>query len=224
MNLKRLIFVLLAGFLAGCATTEYKPLPEPPTKVEVKKPEGIYHKVQKGQTLWRIAQAYNVAVEDIIAANNIPNAAAVEVGQLLLIPGAKQTKDMTVEHPTDVNKDEFSWPLRGKIISFYNDRHGEGINRGVDIEANDGDVVKASRDGQVVLADYMSGYNRTVMVDHGDGFTSVYAQNRRILVKLGDHVYKGDPLSEVGLVTNKCFLHFEIRRGKEATNPLYYLP
>jgi len=62
------------------------------------------------------------------------------------------------------------------------------------------------------------------MIDHGDGFISVYALNHKLLVKLGDHVYKGDPIAQVGSVTGRSFLHFEIRRGKEATNPLYYLP
>ena len=152
------------------------------------------------------------------------NAAAIEVGQLLLIPGAKQAKEMPVEHTADANKDEFAWPIKGKTLSFFNDHRGEGINRGVDIEVNEGDVVKASREGQVVLADYMSGYNQTVMIDHGDGFISVYAQNRKLLVKLGDHVFKADPIAEVGSVTSKSFLHFEIRKGKEATIPLYYLP
>jgi len=212
-------------FMAGCATTEYRALPEAPTpKVEVKKPEGIYHKIQKGQTLWRIAKAYGVAVEDVIQANNIPNAAAIEVGQLLLIPGAKQVKELITDHTPDANKDEFTWPLRGKVLSYFNDRHGEGINKGVDIESNEGDVVKASREGQVVLADYLTGYNQTVMIDHGDGFVSVYAHNRKLLAKLGDHVYKGDPIAETGAMARKSFLHFEIRRGKEATNPLYYLP
>ncbi len=224
IHFKLLIFVLALGFMAGCATTEYKPLPEISKKVEVKKPEGIYHRVQKGQTLWRIAKAYGVAVEDIIAANNIPNAAAIEVGQLLLIPGAKQVKELVIDHTPDANKDEFSWPVKGKILSYFNDRHGEGINKGIDIETNDGEIVRASREGQVVLADYMSGYNQTVMIDHGDGFISVYAQNRKLLVKLGDHVYKGDPIAEAGSVTKRSFLHFEIRRGKAATNPLFYLP
>ncbi len=74
------------------------------------------------------------------------------------------------------------------------------------------------------MADYMAGYGQTVMVDHGDGFISVYAQNRRLLTKAGEHVYKGDPIAEAGGVGKKNFVHFELRKGIEATNPLYYLP
>ena len=210
--------------VSGCATTEYNRLPEVPVSVKkVEKVEGIYHKVQRKQTLWQISKTYNVSVENIIEANKIPNAAAIEVNQLLLIPGAKQVKEISTVPTPDENKDEFAWPVKGKIISYFNDHHGEGINRGVDINANPGDIIKASREGQVVLADHMAGYNQTVMVDHGDGFITVYANNKKLLVKTGDHVLKGDPVAEVGSFTNKSFLHFEIRKGKDATNPLYYL-
>jgi septal ring factor EnvC (AmiA/AmiB activator) len=70
----------------------------------------------------------------------------------------------------------------------------------------------------------MSGYGQTVMIDHKDGFISVYARNARLLVKLGDHVYKGDAIAEVGQIGSRVVEHFEIRHGNQATNPLYYLP
>ena len=221
-------FLLFVLFIAGCATTEYpSSVPGPgPAAVpsEEKKPEGIYHKVVKGQTLFRIAKTYGVEVEDIIKSNNIPNAAEIEVGQLVLIPGAKEVKDIAERAP-DEKRDEFAWPLKGKIIRYFNDhRAGDTVSRGVDIEVNEGDVVKAAREGKVVMADYLTGYDQTIMLDHGDGFVSVYAQNRKILAKTGDHVYKGDPIAEVGRRSGKSYLHFEVRKGSEATNPLYYLP
>ena len=60
--------------------------------------EGVYHKVVRGQTLWQIAQAYGVSIKDIIDSNNIPNGTALEVGQLLFIPGAKEVKDISEPH------------------------------------------------------------------------------------------------------------------------------
>ena len=226
--------MVCAFFIAGCATTEYKPVPNvesTPAEIKhqvntlpVKKSEpAVYHKVAKGQTLFRIAKAYGVAVEDIIKSNNIPNAGAIEVNQLILIPGAQKSQNIT-EHAADDNKEEFAWPIKGKVLSYFNDRHGEASNHGVDIAANEGDAVKASREGQVVLADYVAGYGQTLMLDHGDGFISVYAQNRKLLSKVGDHVYKGDLIAEVGRVGRKSFEHFELRKGDAATNPLYYLP
>lgn len=191
--------------------------------VEAKKKDGVYHKVVKGQTLWRIAKAYGVPVEDIIAGNNIPNAAAIEVDQLILIPGAAAVQEIPVR-TADENKEEFSWPLKGKVLSYFNDRRGEAVSRGIDIEASEGETVKAVREGVVVMSDYMAGYGQTLMLDHGDGFITVYAQNRILLARLGTHVFKGDPVAEVGRVGRKSFLHFELRKGEKAVNPLYYLP
>ena len=98
------------------------------------------------------------------------------------------------------------------------------LSHGIDIQAQAGEDVHAAREGDVVLADYLSGYGQTVMIDHGDGFVSVYARNVRLLVKLGDHVYKGDVIAEAGQLAGRVIEHFEIRHGSQATNPLYYLP
>lgn len=215
-------FFLLAIVLliAGCATTQEGPRDE--AKPVIKK-EGVYHKVQKGQTLWRIAKAYGVPVEEVIASNNIPNAAAIEVDQLIFIPGQKEQREIP-EYTVDDNKDEFAWPLKGKVISYFNDAKGLTVNRGVDIEVQEGETVKAVREGKVVLADYLSGYGQAIMIDHGDGFISVYAQNDKLMVNLGDHVYKGNPIALVGRSGKRAYLHFEVRKGTQAVNPLYYLP
>jgi len=225
-SLKILFFVSFLGFLTGCATTEYKPMPSPPqeTTAPIASKAGVYHKVDHGQTLWQIAQTYGVSIKDIIDSNNIPNGSSLEVGQLLFIPGAKETKDIS-EHTVDNNKGQFIWPIRGKIVVYFDDPIGANtLSRGIDIQAQAGDTVQAVREGDVVLADYMSGYGQTVMIDHKDGFISVYARNARLLVKPGDHVFKGDAIAEVGQIGNRVVEHFEIRHGSQATNPLYYLP
>ena len=219
-------FFVFFVFLAGCAATEYKPLSQQPPSKQLaeanKKPEGIYHKVVKGQTLWRIAKVYGVPVEDIIKSNNIPNVAAIETDQLVFIPGAREAK-ADMPRPPDEKSQEFAWPIKGKIIAYFNDRRGESANRGLDIEANEGDAVRACREGTVILADYMAGYGQTLIIDHGDGFMTVYAQNRHLLSKAGDHVYKGDPVAQAGRTGKKSFVHFELRKGETAVNPLYYL-
>jgi murein DD-endopeptidase MepM/ murein hydrolase activator NlpD len=222
---KSLFFVLFLGFLTGCATTEYKPMPSLPEEAAaptVKK--GMYHKVLAGQTLWQIAEGYGVNIKEIIDSNNIPNGSALEVGQLLFIPGVAEIKNIS-QPMTDNNKNEFIWPLHGKVVAYFDDPIGVStVSHGIDIQAQAGDTVHAVREGDVILADYMSGYGQTVMIDHKDGFISVYARNARILVKLGDHVYKGDPIAEVGQIGGRVVEHFEIRHGSQATNPLYYLP
>ncbi len=222
--LKKAILVLLV-FCGGCAT-EYKALPDISTTTTITTPskQGVYHKVSKGETLWRIAKFYSVPVDDIIQSNHIPNIAAIEVNQLIFIPGATEAQEIPAARTADEKSNEFAWPVKGRLISFYNDRKGEALNRGIDIEAAEGDMVKASREGTVVMARYMAGYGHTIMVNHGDGFISVYAQNRRLLSKIGDQVYKGDPIAEVGRLGKRNYMHFELRRGNQAVNPLHYLP
>ena len=201
ISLNILFFVLVLSFLAGCVTSENRSMTSPSKEstAPVTNKAKVYHKVLRGQTLWQIAQGYGVSIKDIIDSNNIPNGSALEVGQLLYIPGAQKVTDIS-KHIVDYNKNE------------------------LDIQAQAGDNVQAVREGDVVLADYISGYGQTVMIDHRDGFISVYARNTNLLVKLGDHVYKGDTIAQVGQMGNRVVEHFEIRHGSQAANPLYYLP
>jgi len=167
-----------------------------------------------------------MGVDDIVKANNIPNAAAIEVNQLIFIPGRVQVEsvDVIVAAAVDQNKDEFIWPVNGKIVSYFKDKIGAGVNQGIDIQPAGDVMVKAVREGKVVFADYLGGYGQTVMLDHGDGFVTVYAKNAKLLVKMGDHVSKGSALAAVGKKGSVAMTHFEIRRGAVPTNPLYYLP
>ncbi len=223
-------WVFLALFISGCATTEHKPpvvsAPQPTiAPASAPAPKGIYHKVIKGQTVWRIAKTYNVTIDDIIRANNIPNAAAIEVNQLILIPGAEQVLEIPEVPTPDDKKEDFVWPVKGKVVGYYRDASQGVASRGIDIEtSNPSEPVKAARDGVVVFADYLAGYQQTIMIDHGDGFVSVYAQNAKLLGNLGDHVLKGSAIAEASTVNGRGLMHFELRRGKDATNPLYYLP
>jgi len=225
-SLKSLLFVSVLVFLAGCGTTEeYKPMPivSSESAAPVEK-QGVYHKVVHGQTLWQIAQGYGVNINDIIKSNNIPNGSALEVGQLVFIPNVKDVKDIS-ERTEDVSNTEFIWPLKGKVVVYFDDSIGGGtVSHGIDIQAQAGDTVQAVKDGEVVLAGYMSGYGQTVMISHKDGLISVYAHNERLLVKFGDHVYKGDAVAQVGQMGSRVVEHFEIRHGSQAMNPLYYLP
>jgi len=121
----------------------------------------------------------------------------------------------------DLNSREFEWPIRGRVVGYFGDRKNGITTKGINIAANEGDRVLASRSGRVVFADYLSGYAYTVILDHEDGFLSVYSQNEKLSVKLGETVTKGMPISQVG---SKGHLYFEIRRNTLSENPLYYLP
>lgn len=191
--------------------------------------KGVYHKVQSGETLWRIAKTYSVDIGSIVKINNIPNVAKIEKDQLVFIPGATEVKDVQGVVPSgklegDANSSEFIWPVKGKVISYFGERQRLRVNRGISIEATEGEIVRAARAGVVVFADYLAGYVYTVILDHEDGLFSVYSQNAKLLATVGTRVAKNGPIAHVGRNQGIAFLHFEIRKNSIADNPLYYLP
>ncbi len=192
--------------------------------------KGIYHKVQKGETLWRIAKTYQIDIDDVIRSNNIPNGAHLEENQLIFIPGVDAVKSVSTQekqaYKTSVLsvKDDFGWPVTGRVVRYFGEQRGSYLNRGIGIETMEGQPVVASRQGKVVFADYLSGYYYTVILDHADGYFSVYGFNSKITVSLGDTVMKGEKLALAGKKGNLPLLYFEIRRYAKAENPLYFLP
>ena len=206
-------------YLSGCATAP-PPVSHPISSLPPK--NGVYHKVSPGETLWRIAKTYGITIDELIQKNNIPNGAHIEKDQLLFIPGADHVETVVLDH--DFKSNEFIWPLKGKVILYFGDQKGTMVNKGIHIRANEGHQVCASRTGKVVFADYLDGYGYTVILDHADGYYSVYAQNAKLLVKLNDEIIQGQPIAQLGGNGELAFLHFEIRRNAKADNPLYYLP
>lgn len=216
-----LVLVAMTLGLSACVSVGTRPADQPGTTQR-----GVYHKVQKGETFWRIAKAYQVDIDDIVRSNNIPNVARIEENQLIFIPRAERVVPIPKEASSvspEAAGDEFGWPLRGQIAHHFGERRS-CFSRGIGIEAAEGQPVKASRQGKVVFADYLSGYAYTVILDHFDGYHSVYSLNSRLLVKLGDTVAKGEQIALTGQKGNSTFLYFEIRRNSRVENPLYYLP
>jgi murein DD-endopeptidase MepM/ murein hydrolase activator NlpD len=213
--------------LTGCATARKPASPSgalsPSGAMKPVEKKGVQHKVHKGETLWRIARTYQVSVDDIIRSNGIPNAASIEENQLIFIPGATSVKDIVVVSSTDKDAD-YLWPIKGKVIAYFHDRKGATVNAGIDIKAVEGEVVKAARDGRVVFADHLAGYGQALILDHSDGFFTVYAHNERLMVQLGDQVVRGEKVSQVAREGNLAYLHFEVRKGDRPSNPLHYLP
>ena len=214
--LSRSILFFIAVYLSGCATVP------PPPSISVQTGPGVYHKVKHGETLWRIAKTYGVAIDEIIRTNNIPNVAKVEENQLVFIPGATSIKEIKFDEQE--NDKEFVWPVQGKVIRYFHDRKGQMLNQGIDIQVSGAGTVKAARSGEVVFADALPGYGEMIILDHGDGFYSVYAQNSKLLVGFGENVRKNSPIAEVESTGDLAYLHFQIRKNSNEQNPLYYLP
>jgi murein DD-endopeptidase MepM/ murein hydrolase activator NlpD len=120
----------------------------------------------------------------------------------------------------------FIWPASGSINSRFGPRWGS-FHTGIDIGAVFGTGVAAAASGKVVLAAYSNyGYGNYVIVRHADGSETLYAHLSTIFVSLGQQVGQGETLGAVGC-TGWCtgpHLHFEVRIGGVAVDPLPYLP
>lgn len=121
----------------------------------------------------------------------------------------------------------FAWPLNsGKVSSLFGTRKRE-FHEGIDIRANRGTPIFAARDGEVIYsARKIRGYGNMIVIKHDDDFATVYAHNRKNLVKRGERVTQGQLIGYVG-ATGKAtgpHLHFEIRKREIAHDPLLYLP
>jgi len=116
----------------------------------------------------------------------------------------------------------WTWPTRGQLIAHFN----HGGNKGIDIAGKSGQPVLASASGKVVYAGSgLRGYGKLIIIKHNRTFLSAYAHNRRILVKEGQKVTKGEKVAEMGDTDAKQVeLHFEIRRFGKPVDPLKYLP
>lgn len=119
----------------------------------------------------------------------------------------------------------FMWPLNGPITSYYGERWGR-MHTGVDIDGYTGQPVVSSRAGRVILASYYSGYGNCVIIDHGDGFSTLYAHLSAFAVSVGEDVGQAQIIGDVGC-TGNCYgdhLHFEVRINGSPVDPLDYLP
>ena len=123
-------------------------------------------------------------------------------------------------------KIDFIWPLKGKILLKFVDK-GEQLHDGIDIASVFASPVRASASGRVIYSGSdIEGYGNMVILKHKGSYSSVYAHNSENKVKKGGFVKAGDIIALVGKSgkINTPALHFEIRKGKNALNPISLLP
>ncbi len=123
------------------------------------------------------------------------------------------------------------WPYDGPITSPFGWRTHpifgtQTFHTGIDIGADHGDPVVAADGGVVIYADWMGGYGKAVIIDHGGGISTLYAHNSQLMVSEGQRVQKGQTISLIGTTgySTGPHLHFEVRQNGSPTNPLSYLP
>jgi murein DD-endopeptidase MepM/ murein hydrolase activator NlpD len=120
---------------------------------------------------------------------------------------------------------KFAWPVAGGLISPFGIRNGRRHD-GVDLKGADGDPIRAAGRGKVVFAGQMRGYGNLIIIRHKEDFFTVYAHCSRNIAKKGQDVRQGDLIARVGHTGRATgpHLHFEVRRGQTARNPLFFLP
>ena len=229
---------LIMILIAGCATG-YRDGTHPPSKFKKEldslKPNTISQKstrytIKKGDTIWRIAHNHGVLPDEIIKANKIKDVGNIKPGQQLVIPtGVTVSKKAPVRSASTYTKklnESFEWPIRGKIL-FGFDKWIDGYkNKGIDIQAVNGQAVKASKSGVVALtSDTPDGWGKVVVLQHDDGSYTWYAYNSQILVKKGDYVLQRQTITEAGSTgrAEQDKLHFKIFLRGEPVNPISQL-
>ncbi len=121
---------------------------------------------------------------------------------------------------------KFSWPVRGTILSGYGPKNGGLVNDGINISAPLGTTVKAAENGVVAYAgNEVKGMGNLIIIQHSDGWMTVYAHLNSMDVRRGARVNVGQPIGKIGKTgkVDKPQLHFEIRKGTKSYNPTNYL-
>ncbi len=204
-------------------------------------PQGVFHRVEAGQTLWRIARVYAVPLDELREVNGLDNDGQLEVGQELFVPGATAVLEVPPYPsplplvPVPVPKLfspqardlGFEWPVAGgQVISYFGARRRTHRHAGIDIAGDRGQNILAARAGVVTFSGRTrTGYGKLVILDHGNGIESLYAHDQDVLVRIGDKVEKGQPIARLGRSGNATtpHCHFEIRKDRIAVDPLLYV-
>src|SRR5712691_1597586 len=184
--------------------------------------------VGEGETLWEIAQVHGLSVDAIVEANELRSGDLIQPGQRLVIPGRPidiPRRVTAVRRGAVVSiAQSFIWPARGALSSRFGWRWQRHHN-GIDIAAPYGTQIYAAKAGRVTFSGWYYGYGRAVIIDHGDGLSTVYGHASKLLVRVGDMVGAGQPIALVGStgIATGPHLHFEIRVNGRPLNPLKYL-
>ncbi len=196
--------------------------------------DGVYHTVAKGETVESIATKYKVDADAIALypGNNLAAPYELAVGQKLIVPGGVKPyvpRTVTTYHATGTatragatGTGQLAWPMSGRISQGYWEGH-----RAIDISAVRGTSILAADSGTVVAAQYSNvGYGRMVVIDHGNGYQTLYAHMDAFYVEVGQAVTKAQVIGKCGSTGNSTgpHLHFEVRKGGVQLNPYSFLP
>jgi lipoprotein NlpD len=240
--------------LAGCGTPQ-KPAPvvdrkqpvrtSKPTPAAAKPAAGTYV-VKKGDTLYSIALEHGADYREVAQWSGLNDPTKINVGQVLRVTPPEESRvqvgkaklpDRGEARPLDLPPPQaaakppppvkepagdFIWPARGKVIAGF----AEPRRKGIDIDAKLGDPVIAAAAGRVTYTGTgIPGLGKLVVIKHDNGYITVYAHNKDVVVKEQQTVKRGQKIAEVGSTdADRPKLHFQIRKGSAAVDPMRYLP
>lgn len=213
----------------------------PGDRLRILPADGVMHRVQKGETVYTLAKRYRLGDDDAAAQPIISfpfntfaddNTFALTTGQTVFVPGGVKPQAVSVPRTTarittpDAGavsaSGQFVWPAAGYISQNYAWYH-----KAYDIANRGGGRILAADAGKVVVAGWVdnSGYGNRVMIDHGNGYVTLYAHMSVVRVSVGQSVNKGDVIGDMGSTgrSTGVHLHFEIRQGGNALNPAGFL-
>ncbi|WP_235185839.1 peptidoglycan DD-metalloendopeptidase family protein [Methylomarinum vadi] len=204
-----------------------------------------YYTVKKGDTLYAIGFRSGHGYKRLAKWNKIYPPYRLYVGQKIKLFKPKQklstaakkgtghrsikkTRNLSQKSPTFSNdkkkvlKLHWQWPIKGKVLKSFS----QTGKKGIDIGGSLGQPVKAAAAGKVVYSGHgLVGYGNLLIIKHNSLYLSAYGNNRRLLVKEGQTVSKGQTIAEVGKAGgSQTSLHFEIRKKGKPVNPVDYLP
>ncbi|XVN43511.1 MAG: LysM peptidoglycan-binding domain-containing M23 family metallopeptidase [Candidatus Rickettsia vulgarisii] len=201
----------------------------------------IYHEVQPGETLASIAGDYNQTSEELGKLNGLTPPYNLQESQIVKIKVSpellnKKNKEInlkessttvqtTTSTPKSINA-KFAKPVDGQIVSKFGQSSAEGKNAGINISANKGSKVTSVGAGKVIFSGNNKKFGNLVIVklDEGDLYAA-YAHLEDLIVQKGATVSKGQMIGHVGQTgeVKSPQLHFAIREGKTAVDPIKYL-
>lgn len=135
----------------------------------------------------------------------------------------EQVQSVAALAPFTDQRGSLNLPASGSIVSRFGSRYGEGslTRQGITIAAAEGTAVQSVHAGRVVFADWLRGSGLLVIVDHGDGYMSLYGSNQALAKQAGDWVEANETLATSGLAGDgSAGVYFEIRHHGEAQNPM----
>lgn len=212
---------------------------KPGRYINVPSRRGIYYKVEKGDSVSRIAGRYRISGKNIVAHNGLKGR-FLKPGQKLFLPDVRENKVRIETARGDKKKKGaamvasaqkiFTWPMRGRITSGFGTRvdpftRDRRFHCGIDISANVGTPVRAAGNGRVIFNGWKPGYGKVVIVRHEGGYITVYAHNSRNVSPVDSEVGRGAVIAYSGMTgaVTGAHLHFEVRKYVNPLNPKRFL-